>query len=1693
MTNSVPWLLVVGAVKAACPGGEFEACQTDIFLDTGLSEASSSPGRSAKCADWSGCEDLGLFGDCCPESGGIMLGCCSARLRRLLPSQIHRKGITVDDTTLRYCAGRIPQTWPNAESELTSLRIFQAWNIEWPAEERKASWKGLSDFVKAQKIKVLVGAPVTCNVEEDKTTWQWTKEFLQMIGPKHVMGLAIGNELELLTDHADARCIREMWEGGRLWKTFTQRVSEFDQLGFESIPVTSVFTAAILSGIPFMEVPGKALVNTFLRQAVWKYRERYAFTFNVYPYFDPNLHMNSGSDHNCSLALERAICWDGPHCLAQAIMIAARQHMQMLTGRPDDLFWIGEIGWSSPRANALHTEMRSCEAFSSLVAFEKFYNGFLQWDLVLQGPVRSPDHIFYFTLRDALNFGVQEFFGLLLSCESLGCKIASKDFEADRCELQKHRLGWRSWAFMALGLMVVFAMACSCIYVRSPCVQRLVTFTRANKKRSYLRLIEMVWPRQQAGKPPGAGKAATALEQILQSKLNGTSCGYRGAPLALLLKPCLEGASSLCFIHCLRLEPAHLANLAIAAPLLAKLYQWMCHERKLRKGKQVEGSPVPKVKGSKESRGPYVPPLHLDAHLGSTGGSCTLSADPLDSVDGVTATSGADPTSASGASSESVTSGRSGKPPPMVGATSEDTVPGGEGGTGEASIGVKPLFSDASESTEDLQVNELLSRLLQVKRRTVEALEQDARHSSGAFQELDSLLGRIMSSREAQGNGPDERETNLKLVYEQVYRSIQRSTEQVSKIRHEVQELESFCRKGYIPPVYDAYAASQQDIQKMKEMQHEVVTEEKDIQNNKAKMNLTPPWPPAPQVIEIPQLPLSCLQGDPEPQRLPEGIATESSSGSSSSPGGRSPSVSGVGPLPLPGVATAPVQPGPGWAQVVHSPAIHGAPTQPGTMVHKAPPMSITPPVPMAFPRAPGAGSPMLPYRPVSPQVGERVFTLGVFEGVDVEATPEPKATSKPKAATPKPKAATPKPKAATPKPKAATPKPKGAPRSEMLSLVVDQPEKYRNQAVNIFPQEIISPVKKETHDVGGRGHGTLWGPLSKAPLLFADGPPDRMAIRKDDDRDLALFCPGLSDGVEVTFWAIGLEKCHREWATQYCMNEDGTLSPVKAKDLVVGVSEKQPATPGMGRVVLVDKSDTSRRIVFKTGQALSDCLQDLQDQQKQADSSEQKVLRFRSPKCEWMGPGTKAMVLRGNGYEVHEAGGRGHAIGIGFADSAMFVSFDGLPKESMAIRKFDDQKLAMEVNFRKWEEGAGTSLWYSDKMDPAWVCKFTLNDDRTISPFGQRHLVLGAKRGASDIVLVKQGDPLQLVLETDEEARKHMAEVQRRKEEEAKRKEEMRKEALSRVTPELRQSLKEDGFAHIPAAVPLEVVKEAKKEINRIVGSSDKSADAFKGKEFPKKTQIINLINQSQMPVILEQLLGPVAHNYMASSGQIALRFPGDFCEKDSCKCGPAQFENIRKGWHIDGCPNNFLPGISDHYGKIANFDVLVGVLLSDSAVHDRLCGELCVYPGSHMALANYFKKDKNLDTLKNTGTLPTGQQTDELFSRPPLHCTGKAGDVYIANYMCAHFIAPNTSPDIRYACYFRFKGPGWSDDIHQPASMLDPLLHWDLGDGRVSVGYPSEKKPTLRKSKTMKEAMERQELEDYYASSNNDYAQMS
>ena len=94
---------------------------------------------------------------------------------------------------------------------------------------------------------------------------------------------------------------------------------------------------------------------TALHLAV-RYGKRYAFTFNalgcvfrsrdcvsapasdvtalsgqVYPYFDPNIHLNPGTVDKCNLDLPRVICWDKPTCLGPNIMatrlkVNSRQH-----------------------------------------------------------------------------------------------------------------------------------------------------------------------------------------------------------------------------------------------------------------------------------------------------------------------------------------------------------------------------------------------------------------------------------------------------------------------------------------------------------------------------------------------------------------------------------------------------------------------------------------------------------------------------------------------------------------------------------------------------------------------------------------------------------------------------------------------------------------------------------------------------------------------------------------------------------------------------------------------------------------------------------------------------------------------------------------------------------------------------------------------------------------------------------------------------------------------------------------------------------------------------------------------------------------------------------------------------------------------------------------------------------------------
>mmetsp|Transcript_4434 Transcript_4434/g.10612 ORF Transcript_4434/g.10612 Transcript_4434/m.10612 type:complete len:346 (-) Transcript_4434:276-1313(-) len=211
------------------------------------------------------------------------------------------------------------------------------------------------------------------------------------------------------------------------------RVSDLDALGLQSVPVTTVFTGAVLSGgTPFWEIPGFALVNSFFKNATDTYGHRFVFTFNFYPYFDPNFPMDVNSSDKCESSLAKAQSFENNGYGPSVPMMTklAREAVQQLTGSNDYLVWIGETGWSSPSADSLGTSMKNCQLWSSDAALRSYYEGFLQWDLEEGGDPSVPDHAFYFTARDSDNFGIEEHFGLLASCHEHRCKIRSPGFRS---------------------------------------------------------------------------------------------------------------------------------------------------------------------------------------------------------------------------------------------------------------------------------------------------------------------------------------------------------------------------------------------------------------------------------------------------------------------------------------------------------------------------------------------------------------------------------------------------------------------------------------------------------------------------------------------------------------------------------------------------------------------------------------------------------------------------------------------------------------------------------------------------------------------------------------------------------------------------------------------------------------------------------------------------------------------------------------------------------------------------------------------------------------------------------------------------------------------------------------------------------------------------------------------------------------
>lgn len=236
------------------------------------------------------------------------------------------------------------------------------------------------------------------------------------------------------------------------------------------------------------------------------------------------------------------------------------------------------------------------------------------------------------------------------------------------------------------------------------------------------------------------------------------------------------------------------------------------------------------------------------------------------------------------------------------------------------------------------------------------------------------------------------------------------------------------------------------------------------------------------------------------------------------------------------------------------------------------------------------------------------------------------------------------------------------------------------------------------------------------------------------------------------------------------------------------------------------------------------------------------------------------------------------------------------------------------------------------------------------------------------------------------------------------------------------KQSFYRDGFLRLPGAVPQELVDAARRAINASLG--DRGIDpaqlnSFRSKSYCPELQgasvITDLGNSSSVWRSAESAIGLNQIRPLVS-GQIALRFPST--------------EPLRPPHpHIDGMytPTNDVPK-----GTISNFTALVGVVLSEIPHADM--GNLIVWPGTHLQYEQYFRErgpQALLDGMPNVA-LPE-----------PVQLTGEPGDAVLCHYQLGHGIAGNSSPNIRYAIYFRLKHVD-HDAIHWEC-MTDIWREWE------------------------------------------------
>jgi hypothetical protein len=297
-------------------------------------------------------------------------------------------------------------------------------------------------------------------------------------------------------------------------------------------------------------------------------------------------------------------------------------------------------------------------------------------------------------------------------------------------------------------------------------------------------------------------------------------------------------------------------------------------------------------------------------------------------------------------------------------------------------------------------------------------------------------------------------------------------------------------------------------------------------------------------------------------------------------------------------------------------------------------------------------------------------------------------------------------------------------------------------------------------------------------------------------------------------------------------------------------------------------------------------------------------------------------------------------------------------------------------------------------------------------------------------------------------------------------------------LSREQKQHFIDQGYIHIPGVVPKPLLDRALRAINRhlAIPASQTKLQVLRSitscPDLVASKVIMDLLTHSPALAYIETMLGKF--NF-PRAGQIALRYPGDGCVLGSIEklTGPGMVDMIAQGnplvggfmnqllgsddedryyvvgpnwhdfWHIDGFPQS-VAGIKT--GEVKNFTMLIGILLAD--VPDEYMGNFTVYPGSHHLLERFFRDQGGVMKMTNQSMFEGIKYVIDACQPhmpKPVQLRGRAGDIFLAHYQLGHSIAPNISPFVRYACYFRIHHARHGLETPKPDVMTDIWCDFD------------------------------------------------